>query len=215
MRTQDFIKSKPLKLFVKSTFVLIGLLFILSYGVAALLLHFNRNIEISKNFEIKKNHEIGNDIETGKNYEIKKNYEVSKNRKNNENIENIENNVFKLILILVCLPILVLILAFLRFSCLMKLYYDKLYDPLNNEGIIVKMQQHEIQKFKKQKKIEMKKHKIHKIKALIKMFFMALKTLKPDSEKNWEALLKKLEELINLFSKCSDKNCDYLNGGGI
>lgn len=161
MEMQNVPNSKELKVFVKGAFVLIGLIFVLAFGVVALLLHFDRNIEISK---------------------------------------NINWMVFTLILVLIILPILV----FFRFSCLMKSHYKNLYGYSNNEGFISKMQ-----------KLEIEKLKVQKIEALIESCFTAIKTIKPDSENNLEALLKKLKKIINLLSKWKGNNGCFYNGGGI
>jgi len=44
MRTRDVINSKALKVFIKGAFILIGLFFILSYGIAAFLIIYSNII---------------------------------------------------------------------------------------------------------------------------------------------------------------------------
>jgi len=191
---RDVTNSKPLKVFVKGAFVLIGLIFVLSYGFAALILYFDRNIEISKNYETNKNIENNNNYEIVKKIEIENKDEINKNNKTGKSFEW---KVIGLIFFLVCFPIILFIIVSNKFSNLVKLYYEKLYGSSNNEGIIIKMQQFEMQKLK-----------IHKIEALIELFFTAIKTIKPDSKVDWKALLKKIKKIIKLLSKMKQNNCE-------
>jgi len=179
MRTQDVINSKILKSFIKGVFILIGLILILSYGVAALVISYDKNIEIGKNNECK---------------------------------------VFALILILVCLPILVFLTVFLRFACLVKFHYDKLdnltcienKETLYNMFTKMVLEMHKIEMIKEvcpkvaeAIKSDLKKDEemSFKLKNIFEESLTAVKTIKPDLDKIWDALLKKIKEIIELHSE--------------
>ena len=206
---RDVPNSKELKVFVKGAFVLIGLIFILSYGVAALVIHFDKNIEINKNHEISKNNENDKKIETEKNIEINKKIEISK---------NLEWKAFSLILILVIFPVLVFIAFFLRFSCLMKFYHNKLYNYFcveHDENIyrmfismLIKLNKIEMMKELCPKVLDAIKYdKIKdeetslKIKKIIEETLKAVDTIKPDLDKIWDDFLKKIKEIIERHFK--------------
>jgi len=152
MKTSDILISKSLKVFIKGSLVLIGLFAILYCGIIALLLRPDKNFDISKNIETSKNIDKYNDNnELGKNNEITKNVIIDKK---NVTGRNIEDNVLILIFSLVGLPIVVFVIVFFRFSCLLKFYYIRISDSSDNEGIFLN---------------------IHDINALTDVYRMALK----------------------------------------
>ena len=177
---RDVTNSKPLKVFVKGAFVLIGLIFVLSYGVVAFILHYNRIIENVKGIETEKIIETENKIKTENKTEKDKKTEFG---------VNLECKFFVLILILVCLPILVFVLVLLRFSCLLKFHYDKLYNfsyighEEKNYKMFIKMIP-EIHKIETMKEVCPKE--VEEIKSYFDKFFN---------------VLKKIEEIIEEYSK--------------
>jgi len=180
MSMLDVPNSKVLKTFVKGSFVLVGLIFVLSYGVAALLLHFDRNIEINNSHEINKYIE-NEKIETKKIVDIDKRTEISK---------NLECKVFALILVLICLPIIIFILVFIKFSCSVKSYYENLYGKLTDEGFILRM-----------RRFEMEKQDIQEIKTLINSCLAEIKAIKHDQDQILDALLKNYKKKSLIYSK--------------
>ena len=116
----------------------------------------------------------------------------------------LEKELCTFISIFTCIPIIVFLLVFFGFSCLVKSYYEKLYGSSDSKGIIIKLQKHEMQKYKMQK-----------LDTLIESCLTVMKTIKPDSEKNFEVLLKKLKKIINLLSEWKSENGGFSNGGGI
>ena len=214
MRAQNVPNSKELKVFIKGAFVLIGLLFILSFGFAGLLLHFDRKIEISKNVENKQNEEVGNYIGIDENFENDNKKEIDKKIVTGKYIEN---NVFNIIYFLVGIPILVFILIFLVFSCIVKSYYENLYGSTINEGFIFKMKNLEIKDIKTEnldqkfltQKLEMQalEQKIEdKIDDSIGSCLTALNTINSDSEKDLNVFLENLKKIIDLFLKWKGDN---------
>jgi len=136
METQDILNSKSVKLLIKGSLVIIGLFIVLYCSVTVFLLHYVNKFESNKNIEISRNNETD---KSDKNNEIEKKVVTSKK---NVISNYFEYKIFILILVLLCLPILVFLIIFLRFSCLLKLYYFKLSDLSDIEGIHLKM--HEI-----------------------------------------------------------------------
>jgi len=205
MRMQDVPNSKELKVFAKGAFVLIGLIFILSFGIIAILLHFDRNIETSNNREISKNFEDYKKIEIEKKVEINKKNIIG---------TNLECKVIALIFFLVCFPIIVFILAFLKFSCLVKSYYENLY---GSDGFVFKMRDIEMKELEIQKndtqKIEIQnlRHKLElqDLEQKIEMHKLEIQHLemhKHDSDKILDEFFKNLDKIIDLFSKWKDNN---------
>ena len=194
MGMRDVSHSKELKVFIKGAFVLIGLIFILSYGVAVILLHFNRNTEINKNYEISKN------IDSDKTIEIEKTVEIGK-----ENIIgiNLECKVFVLVLILVIFPILVFLCVFIGFPFLFDFYYKNLL----NQKESINLQDLE-QKFKNQK-IEIQdieKNLEHRIDVSTDSCIKTINKIKSDSKENLVAFLENLKTINDLLSKWKCNN---------
>ena len=199
MRMRDVSNSKELKVFVKGSFVLIGLIFILSYGLAALLLNFDRNIETINNHKISKNIENEKEIETYKKVDIDKKVRIGK---------NFGWKVFKLILVLVCFPILVFLLVFTGFYYLVKSYYENLYGASNNEGFIIKMYKLEMVKLEMQKQDQQKNdnQKFKNSLEMLKQDIQELEKQNHDSNKFLDEFLEKLRRIINLFKEWKDNN---------
>jgi len=154
--TQKIPNLKSLKLLIKGSLVIIGLFIVLYCSVAVILLHFGENLESKKNIEISSNN--GND-KGNENNEIGKKIVIDKNIMS----KNFEYKIFILILVLIGLPILVFIIVFFRFSCLLKFYCIKLSDSLDNEGFLLKM---------------------HDINSLINMYRMMIKANNIMKKKN-------------------------------
>jgi len=110
MVTKEINNYRILKTFIKSSFILIGLFYILSCCVAVFLLQPNKNIEI------KKNNEISNNIN-----DIDKKFDVNKKVKTREKLES---EVLALILKLIGIPTLVFIIVFFSSFCLLKKYFS-------------------------------------------------------------------------------------------
>ena len=168
--------SKTLKMFIKGTFVLIGLILVLSYGLALFLLRFDRNIEISENKNIT---ETGYNIENGSNPESKIKKITGKYH---------EENVFNLIYFLVSISIIIVFLILFEISCFMKLHYYYFYGSSVNGGIISKLRKYEIEKIK-----------INKLETLIETCFETIKTTGPDLKEPLAELKDLVNKLIDLY----------------
>jgi len=123
--------------------------------------------------------------------------------------KNIENYVIVLIFFLVCLPILVFIAVFLRFSCLAKCYYDKIYVSSCNkhEYIICKIREEIICQMNKEKEniLETQKNEEtllnkRKIEVMGDVCLAVAKAIKPDYEKN-DVALDKIKDMLGMLSK--------------
>ena len=205
MDTPDIFNSKSLKGFIKGSLVLIGLLFILSFGVAALLICFDKNIDANKNIEFDNNNESDNNNENDRNIKIDKKIEIGRKIDiskhieidNNDKIVKINNNiktgryfeckVFTLILLLIILPLIIFLTVFLRFSCLVKSYYKSL--TFNEDEFITK---------------EKNLIKKEKVKMIGETCITVAKAITPDYEKNGETL-DKLKEMLEILSNIGSK----------
>jgi len=93
-----------------------------------------------------------------------------------------ESKVCPLIVVLV-IPLLVFLTVFLRFACLVKLHYIKLYGSNNSkEGSLLTM---------------------HKIEVVSEVCLILAKAIKPDSEKNMGELPTLLKEMVDRLLKMS------------
>jgi hypothetical protein len=123
METPEIINAKSLKWFIKGSLTLIGLLFILSFGVTALLLCSDKNVDTNKHIEIDnskndKNKELDNNVDN-KTVKIDKTIRIDKNI---VIVKNIECNVIKLILFLVGIPMVIFFIVLIIFPLLVKTY---------------------------------------------------------------------------------------------
>ena len=128
MKIKEIMKSKSLKVFIKGSLIIIGLIIVLYCSVAMLLIHFCKDFEINKNIEINidnktdkgnENNETGNEVEINKKNIISKCF---------------YNKIFILILVIIILPILVFLIVFFRFSCLLKFNCNRIIDLSNQEN---------------------------------------------------------------------------------
>jgi len=194
METPDILNSKSLKGFIKGSLVLIGLFFILSFGVAALLIYFDKNIDANKNIEIDNNNETGNNSENDRNVKIEKKIEIGKNIDitkhieidNNDNKININKNiktgkyfeckVFALILTLIILPLIIFLTVFLKFSFLVKSYYES--SSIKDVDSLIKK---------------------YKTKVMGEACLIVARAIKPDSEKDF----RELQNIVEIFEQFS------------
>ena len=102
--------------------------------------------------------------------------------KNSEGNAFLGGYAFILILVLVILPLLVFLTVVLRFSCLVKLYYDKLYGSsgINCEGTLLKK---------------------YRIKMIGKTCLILAKSLKPNSEYSCGASQQPLKDMLDMVFK--------------
>jgi len=101
---------------------------------------------------------------------------------------NIGFNTFALILILIILPLIIFLTVFLRFSCLVKSYYNS--SKINKEDFC----------FKEENII-----KRDKIKIIGETCTTIAKSIKPDYDKNVEAL-QKIKEMLEIVSDISSED---------
>ena len=100
---------------------------------------------------------------------------------------NLENNVSTLIIVIAIQLLILLVfmlIIFIRFSCLVKYYYEKIYIPL----------------FNKKEEIVFKEHKL---KMMSEACIILAKSIKPDSDKNVDVLKEFLKEIPDIFSRMS------------
>jgi len=124
--------------------------------------------------------------------------------------KNIECNVFALILILIVLPLIIFLTVFLRFSCLVKYYYEKIYIPSCNkhEDIICKIKEETARQMNKANEniLETQKNEANllnkrKIEVLGDVCLAVAKSIKPDLRINEDELQKLVKEMFEQFSK--------------
>jgi len=217
MRMPDVLNSKSIKIFIRGTFVLIGLFFVLSCVVAVFLICFDKDIENIKKIEVSKNPDSSTDSSTvqSNNYKVVKRIEITKNI-NNKVCALIKILIIPLIVLLIFLLIILLII-FLIFACLTKSYFVSSYIEYIGTLLIEQKKEESPQKEqekeespqkeqnKQEKLIEMYKSKMNKIKDIIEACNMVIKAIKPVAEEDEKKFLELFSGITkNITEKCPE-----------
>jgi len=172
MKTPDIFYSKVLKVFIKGSFVLIGLFFALSCIVAVLLFSFDKSSVVGRNNIINKYIE---------NIEYIENSQTDKTTENK--IDEIKTKVCALIKVLI-IPLFVFliffIILFFSFS-----YFVRMYNKTSCDRCKVN-----ISIMQKNEEIHFKKYKIDKLSHL---FISTVKVIDSESDKLGDLYLSKIK----------------------